>query len=91
MDQGTGARSAIRAVASQGEALGLPSASVGSNGFAISPLKSDSGNALLLINPHTSFYFRHEAHVKSDEGPNAYGASTWGQFFVYQGFNETAG
>jgi acyl-homoserine-lactone acylase len=90
-DQGTGAHSAIRAVASQGEALGLPSASVGSNGFAVSPLKSESGNALLLINPHTSFYFRHEAHVKSDEGLNAYGASTWGQFFVYQGFNETAG
>jgi acyl-homoserine-lactone acylase len=22
---------------------------------------------------------------------NAYGASTWGQFFIYQGFNETAG
>lgn len=90
-DAGTGPHSAIRAVASQGEALGLPSASVGSNGFAVSPLKSESGNALLLINPHTSFYFRHEAHVKSDEGLNAYGASTWGQFFVYQGFNETAG
>jgi acyl-homoserine-lactone acylase len=50
-----------------------------------------NGNALLLINPHTSFYFRHEAHVVSDEGLNAYGALTWGQFFVYQGFNETAG
>jgi acyl-homoserine-lactone acylase len=49
------------------------------------------GNALLLINPHTSFYFRHEAQVVSDEGLNVYGALTWGQFFVYQGFNETAG
>ena len=27
----------------------------------------------------------------SDEGLNAYGASTWGQFFIYQGFNERAG
>jgi acyl-homoserine-lactone acylase len=27
----------------------------------------------------------------SNEGLNAYGAVTWGQFFVYQGFNETAG
>jgi acyl-homoserine-lactone acylase len=27
----------------------------------------------------------------SDEGLNAYGAVTWGQFFVYQGFNESAG
>ncbi|HKN68419.1 MAG TPA: penicillin acylase family protein, partial [Gemmatimonadaceae bacterium] len=26
-----------------------------------------------------------------DEGLNAYGAVTWGQFFVYQGFNERAG
>ena len=27
----------------------------------------------------------------SEEGLNAYGAVTWGQFFVYQGFNEKAG
>ncbi|MEJ2540460.1 MAG: penicillin acylase family protein [Gemmatimonadota bacterium] len=63
----------------------------GSNGIAIAPENTVNGNALLLINPHTSFYFRHEAHVVSDEGLNAYGALTWGQFFVYQGFNETAG
>ncbi|HEX7048802.1 MAG TPA: penicillin acylase family protein [Longimicrobiales bacterium] len=63
----------------------------GSNGIAIAPKNTTDGHALLLINPHTSFYFRHEAHVVSDEGLNAYGALTWGQFFVYQGFNETAG
>ncbi len=63
----------------------------GSNGIAIAPGLTRDGNALLLINPHTSFFFRHEAHVTSDEGLNAYGALTWGQFFVYQGFNETAG
>lgn len=63
----------------------------GSNGFAIAPRLSASGNALLLINPHTSFYFRPEVHVVSEEGLNAYGAVTWGQFFVYQGFNERAG
>ena len=63
----------------------------GSNGIAIAPENTANGNALLLINPHTSFYFRHEAHVVSEEGLNAYGALTWGQFFVYQGFNETAG
>jgi len=63
----------------------------GSNGFAISPSKSASGNALLLINPHTSFYFRPEVHVISEQGLNAYGAVTWGQFFVYQGFNENCG
>jgi len=63
----------------------------GSNGFAIAPENTVNGNALLLINPHTSFFFRHEAHVVSEEGLNAYGALTWGQFFVYQGFNETTG
>ncbi|NNE98310.1 MAG: acylase [Pyrinomonadaceae bacterium] len=63
----------------------------GSNGFAISGKHTRSGNAMLLINPHTSFYFRGEVHVKSDEGLNAYGAVTWGQFFVYQGFNENTG
>ena len=25
--------------------------------------------------------------MSSDEGLDAYGASTWGQFFIYQGFN----
>jgi acyl-homoserine lactone acylase PvdQ len=29
--------------------------------------------------------------VTSDEGLNAYGAATWGQFFIYQGFNEHCG
>jgi acyl-homoserine lactone acylase PvdQ len=64
---------------------------VGSNGFAIGPAKSASGHALLLINPHTSFYFRSEVHMVSQQGLNAYGAVTWGQFFVYQGFNEHCG
>jgi acyl-homoserine-lactone acylase len=63
----------------------------GSNGIAIAPSLSESGNAMLLINPHTSFYFRPEVHVVSEEGLNAYGAVTWGQFFVYQGFNEKTG
>ena len=65
--------------------------SKGSNGFAIAPALSASGHALLLINPHTSFYFRPEVHVVSEEGLNAYGAVTWGQFFVYQGFNDRIG
>jgi acyl-homoserine lactone acylase PvdQ len=63
----------------------------GSNGIAIGPAISASKQALLLINPHTSFFFRAEAQMVSDEGLNAYGAITWGQFFVYQGFNERAG
>jgi acyl-homoserine-lactone acylase len=63
----------------------------GSNGFAISGELTASGNAMLLINPHTSFFFRGEIHVVSEQGLNAYGAVTWGQFFVYQGFNANTG
>ena len=73
-------------------ALGVyPPEPTGSNGFAIAPSNSASHHALLWINPHTSFFFRAEAQVTSDEGLNAYGALTWGQFFVYQGFNSRAG
>ena len=63
----------------------------GSNGIAIAPANTSTGNALLLINPHTSFFFREELHMVSEQGLDAYGAVTWGQFFVYQGFNENAG
>ena len=63
----------------------------GSNGIAIAPSNTSAGNALLLINPHTSFFFREELHMVSEQGLDAYGAVTWGQFFVYQGFNENAG
>lgn len=63
----------------------------GSNGIAIAGSHTKSGNAMLLINPHTSFFFRPEVHVVSKQGLNAYGAVTWGQFFVYQGFNEHTG
>ncbi|MFN0727913.1 acylase [Polaribacter gochangensis] len=63
----------------------------GSNGFAIAGSKTKSGKAMLLINPHTSFFFRGEVHMVSEEGLNAYGAVTWGQFFVYQGFNSKTG
>jgi len=63
----------------------------GSNGFAIAPSKTASGHAILFINPHVTFYFRPEVQVVSEEGLNVYGAVTWGQFFVYQGFNEHCG
>jgi acyl-homoserine-lactone acylase len=59
----------------------------GSNGFAVGPTHSKSGHSLLYINPHVTFYFRPEVHVVSEEGLSVYGAVTWGQFFVYQGFN----
>jgi acyl-homoserine lactone acylase PvdQ len=63
----------------------------GSNGFAFSPAITESHHAILYINPHVTFYFRPEVHMVSEEGLNTYGAVTWGQFFVYQGFNEHCG
>ncbi len=63
----------------------------GSNGIAIAPSNTRDHHALLLINPHTSFFFRSELQMASGEGLDAYGAVTWGQFFIYQGFNPRAG
>jgi len=85
----TGANEFTGAVpAKKAEKSELPS---GSNGFAFAPAKTASGNAILYINPHVTFYFRPEVQVHSEEGLNAYGAVTWGQFFVYQGFNDYCG
>jgi acyl-homoserine lactone acylase PvdQ len=64
---------------------------MGSNGMALAPSRTQSKNAILYINPHVTFYFRDEVQMVSEEGLNAYGAVTWGQFFVYQGFNEHCG
>jgi len=63
----------------------------GSNGFAIAPMHSKNGTALLYINPHVPFYFRSEMHMSSEQGLNVYGAVTWGQMFIYQGFNAHCG
>ncbi len=63
----------------------------GSNGIAIAPKLTADGHALLLINPHVTFNFRTESQLSSDQGLDAYGASTWGQFFIYQGFNRHIG
>jgi acyl-homoserine-lactone acylase len=69
----------------------VPAEPTGSNGIAIAPANTAGHHALLLINPHTSFFFRSELQMVSQQGLDAYGASTWGQFFIYQGFNERAG
>ncbi|MEO8337452.1 MAG: penicillin acylase family protein, partial [bacterium] len=73
------------------ESNAAPKEPSGSNGFAIAPSNTANKKALLWINPHTSFFFRSEVKLESEEGLNAYGAVTWGQFFVYQGFNDKAG
>lgn len=69
----------------------FPPEPAGSNGIAIAPTNTAAGKALLLINPHTTFFFRSELQMVSEEGLNAYGAATWGQFFLYQGFNNRVG
>jgi acyl-homoserine-lactone acylase len=79
------------APAAHADAAPLSTEPSGSNGIAIAPALTANGHALLLINPHTSFFFRAEQQVTSDAGLNAYGAATWGQFFIYQGFNAHAG
>jgi acyl-homoserine-lactone acylase len=71
--------------------LAPPEEPTGSNGMAVAPANTTNKKALLYINPHTSFFFRSELQMTSDEGLNAYGAATWGQFFLYQGFNERLG
>lgn len=63
----------------------------GSNGIAIAPANTRDGHTLLLINPHTTFFFRSELQMSSDAGLDAYGAVTWGQLFIYQGFNPHVG
>jgi acyl-homoserine-lactone acylase len=84
-------RAAAPAMAMADLGKGFDPEPTGSNGFAIAPQLTAGKHALLMINPHTSFYFRPEVHMVSEEGLNAYGAVTWGQFFIYQGFNERLG
>ncbi|HEV2288508.1 MAG TPA: penicillin acylase family protein [Candidatus Acidoferrales bacterium] len=74
-----------------GEDNGETAEPSGSNGVAIAPANTIDHHALLLINPHTTFYFRSELQMVSDQGLDAYGAVTWGQFFIYQGFNPHCG
>ena len=93
---GTGPGSAFERAALDADAVRAVDDAVekepsGSNGMAVSPKNTRNGRALLLINPHTSFFFREELQMTSDEGLDAYGAATWGQFFIYQGFNRSAG
>ncbi|MBB5284586.1 acyl-homoserine lactone acylase PvdQ [Rhabdobacter roseus] len=68
-----------------------PREPAGSNGWALSPARTQSKNAMLLINPHSEFYGRIEIQVVSKQGLNAYGAPFLGQFNIFQGFNEYCG
>ncbi len=67
--------------------------SAGSNAWAIAPSKSESGNSLLLIQPHPPWfddYLFFEAHLKSDD-LNIYGVTLIGSPTIAMGFNENLG
>ena len=55
------------------EPVSVPAEPGGSNGFAIAPSNTANHHALLWINPHTSFFFRAEVQMVSEQGLNAYG------------------
>jgi acyl-homoserine lactone acylase PvdQ len=67
---------------------------VGSNTWAISPSRSASGHAMLLINPHQPFFGPGqwiEGHVRSKSGWNMAGANFPGSPFPTLGHNENLG
>ncbi len=70
---------------------GTPSA----NAWAVSPIRSATGEAMLVINPHsdyTSPFQWYEAHLAShDLGLNVAGATLFGIPVIMQGHNEALG
>jgi penicillin amidase len=67
---------------------------VGSNMWTVTPAKSESGHAMLFINPHQPFFGAgqwYEGHVHSEEGWNLSGASFFGSGFPTIGHNEFLG
>ncbi len=66
----------------------------GSNMWAVAPVKSASGHALLLINPHVGFFGggqRYEAHLHSATGWNVAGFAILGTPYIRSGHNEHLG
>lgn len=66
----------------------------GSNTWAVNGEKSTSGNSLLFINPHLSFFGNaqvYEAHIMSETGWNFTGYTRFGFPFPYVGFGEKIG
>ena len=66
----------------------------GSNGWAIGPSKTESGHAMLFVNPHLpwfGFSQMHEAHLRSDEGWSFTGATMFGNCVPTLGHNEHLG
>jgi acyl-homoserine lactone acylase PvdQ len=66
----------------------------GSNQWAVAPARSASGHAMLLINPHVSFFGLSqfiEVHLHSDEGLVFSGPTRFGYMLPYYGHNEHLG
>ncbi|MEO1980346.1 MAG: penicillin acylase family protein [Fuerstiella sp.] len=69
-------------------------AAIGSNAWAISGSKTESGATMLFVNPHQPWYGMgqfYEAHIRSDEGLHFTGASFFGNPFPTIGHNEHLG
>ncbi|BAZ37897.1 peptidase S45, penicillin amidase [Calothrix sp. NIES-4101] len=71
----------------------VPESKAGSNGWAIAPSRSASGNAMLLANPHlpwSDLYLWYEAQITAP-GIDAYGASLVGIPVLTIAFNDNLG
>ncbi|MBE9048260.1 acylase [Pleurocapsales cyanobacterium LEGE 10410] len=80
-------------VASLGNELEPPQQSKGSNGWAIAPSRSESGNAMLLANPHlpwSDLFLWYEAQITAP-GMDAYGATLVGVPVLAIAFNNNLG
>ena len=69
-------------------------ANEGSNMWAVSPRRSTTGHALLLINPHVGFFGagqRYEAHLHSNEGLDVSGFAILGTPYIRSGHNRFLG
>ncbi len=70
------------------------SAQTGSNGFVIGPSRSATGHAMLVINPHLSYFGPgqvYEGHVHSASGWNFTGYTRFGFPMPYVGHSEAIG
>ncbi|HXJ39744.1 MAG TPA: penicillin acylase family protein, partial [Bryobacteraceae bacterium] len=66
----------------------------GSNMWAVSPARTTTGHAMLLINPHVGFFGggqRYEAHLHSGEGLDVSGFAILGTPYIRSGHNRDLG